>query len=151
MLYIVVAVQRRTGTLDLTVMSGLKLKSPRLAALFFLVMINAVALPLTQSFVGEWLMFNGLWQMEGGLWMTVAAVSTIILVAVYMLYAYQRVMLGPETRLKHGVALPIADADSNDHLFLVPLIAITLILGFYPAPVLDLVQGSVQTLLSTIR
>ena len=127
-------------------MGGLKLKSPRLAALFFLVMINAVALPLTQSFVGEWLMFNGLWQMEGGAWMTVAAVSTIILGAVYMLYAYQRVMLGPDTRVKHGVLLSeIADADANDHFFLVPLIAITLLLGFYPAPVLDLIQGSVMS------
>lgn len=152
MLYIVGAVQRRTGTLDLTVMGGLKLKSPRLAALFFLVMINAVALPLTQSFVGEWLMFNGLWQMEDGAWMTVAAVSTIILGAVYMLYAYQRVMLGPETRVKPGVLLSeIADADANDHFFLVPLIAITLVLGFYPAPVLDLVQGSVQLLLSSLN
>ena len=147
MLYIVGAVQRRTGTTDLSAMGGLKLKSPRLAALFFLVMINAVALPLTQSFVGEWLMFNGLWQMEGGAWMTFAAVSTIILGAVYMLYAYQRVMLGPE-----NAKLPdVADADNADHLFLVPLIAITLVLGFYPAPVLDLVQGSVQTLLSSIH
>jgi len=110
-------------------------------------MINAVALPLTQSFVGEWLMFNGLWQMEGGLWMTVAAVSTIIIGAVYMLYAYQRVMLGPE-----NAKLPeAADADQADHLFLIPLIAITLVLGFFPAPVLNLVQGSVQTLLSSLH
>lgn len=152
MLYIVGAVQRRTGTTDLSVMGGLKLKSPRLAALFFLVMINAVALPLTQSFVGEWLMFNGLWQMEDGAWMTVAAVSTIILGAVYMLFAYQRVMLGPDTRVKPGVLLSeISDADQADHLFLVPLIAITLVLGFFPAPVLDLIQGSVQTLLSSLN
>lgn len=151
MLYIVGAVQQRAGTTDLTQIAGLKLKTPRLAALFFLVMINAVALPLTQSFIGEWLMFNGLWQTEYGTWVTFAAVCTIILGAVYMLYAYQRVMLGPETRLKHGVALPITDADSSDHLFLVPLIAITLVLGFYPAPVLDLVQSSVQTLLSSIH
>jgi len=147
MLYMVGAVQRRTGTTDLGAMGGLKLRSPKLAALFFLILVNAVALPLTQSFVGEWLMFNGLWQMDGGRWMAAAAVVTIILGAVYMLYAYQRVMLGAEnTRLANAT-----DADPADHLFLVPLIAITLVLGFHPSPVLDLVEGSVQTLLNSLN
>ncbi len=143
MLYIVGALKERTGTSELGAMGGLKGKAPRLAALFFLVMINAVALPLTQSFVGEWLMFNGLWQLDG--WMAFAAVATIILGAVYMLYAYQRAMLGPD-RWK----MEMADAGGNDHLYLVPLIAITLVLGVYPAPILDLVNGPVQLMLSTL-
>ena len=143
MLYLVGAIQRRTGTTDLEAMGGLKHRAPRLAALFFLVMLNAVALPLTQSFVGEWLMFNGLWQRDG--WMAFAAVTTIILGAVYMLYAYQRVMLGPE-----NAKLPQAgDADQHDHLVLVPLIAVSLVLGVFPAPVLNLLDGSVQQMLST--
>jgi NADH:ubiquinone oxidoreductase subunit 4 (subunit M) len=45
----------------------------------------------------------------------------------------------------------IADADQADHLFLVPLIAITLVLGFFPAPVLHLVGQSVQNLLSSLN
>lgn len=143
MLYIVGALKERTGTSELGAMGGLKGKLPRLAALFFLVMVNAIALPLTQSFVGEWLMFNGLWQLNG--WMAFAAVATIIVGAVYMLYAYQRAMLGPD-RWK----MDMADAGRNDHLFLVPLIAITLVLGFYPAPILDLVNGPVQQMLSTL-
>ena len=40
------------------------------------------------------------------------------------------------------------DADTTDHLFLVPLIAITLILGIYPAPILDLVNGPVQLMIN---
>jgi len=143
LLYIVGAVRQRTGTLDLGAMGGLKLQAPRLAALFFLVMVNAVALPLTQSFVGEWLMFNGLWQHDG--WMAFAAVATIIIGAVYMLYAYQRAMLGPENR-----TLRIADADGNDHFFLVPLIAASLVLGLHPAPILDLVDAPVQQLIDSV-
>jgi NADH:ubiquinone oxidoreductase subunit 4 (subunit M) len=42
------------------------------------------------------------------------------------------------------------DADRTDHLYLVPLIAITLVLGVYPAPILDLVNVPVQQLLSTL-
>jgi NADH-quinone oxidoreductase subunit M len=143
MLYIVGALKERTGTSELGAMGGLKTKLPRLAALFFLVMVNAIALPLTQSFVGEWLMFNGLWQLDH--WMALAAVATIIVGAVYMLYAYQRAMLGPD-RWK----MEMHDADRRDHLFLVPLIAITLVLGLYPAPILDLVNGPVQQMLSTL-
>lgn len=144
MLYLVGAIQTRTGTTDLDAMGGLKHKAPRLAALFFLVMINAVALPLTQSFVGEWLMFNGLWTVDH--WMAFGAVCTIILGAVYMLYAYQRVMLGPVND-----KLTVSDADAEDHTFLVPLIAITLVLGVYPAPILALLDGPVQQLLSMIH
>lgn len=144
MLYIVGAVKDRTGSSELSTMGGLKLRTPRLAALFFLVVVNAVALPLTQSFVGEWLMFNGLWQRDVHGWMALGAVATIVLGAIYMLYAYQRVMLGPD-RWK----LDMDDADGEDHFFLVPLIAITLFLGIYPAPILDLVNGPVQTMLAT--
>jgi NADH-quinone oxidoreductase subunit M len=143
MLYIVGAMQQRTRTLDLGAMGGLKLQAPKLAALFFLVMINAVALPLTQSFVGEWLMFNGLRQRDG--WMAFAAAATIIVGAVYMLYAYQRVMLGPENR-----SLTVTDADGSDHFFLVPLIGISLVFGFYPAPILDLVDAPVQQLIDSL-
>ncbi|HEY0976843.1 MAG TPA: NADH-quinone oxidoreductase subunit M [Flavobacteriales bacterium] len=138
--YIVGAVKDRTGTSELGAMGGLKLKTPRLAALFLLVVLNAVALPLTQSFVGEWLMFNGLWQRDG--WFALLAVITIVLGAIYMLYAYQRVMLGPDKW-----QLEMADADRSDHLYLVPLIAVSLVLGIHPAPILDLVNAPVQQMI----
>ena len=143
LLYLVGAIHARTGTHDLGAMGGLKLRTPRLAALFLLVLVNAVALPLTQSFVGEWLMFNGLWQHNG--WMAFAAACTIVLGAIYMLWAYQRVMLGPDSG---GPA--VADADRDDHLYLVPLIAISLFLGVYPGPVLDLLEAPVQQMLNTL-
>ncbi|MBK7295357.1 MAG: NADH-quinone oxidoreductase subunit M [Flavobacteriales bacterium] len=143
MFYIVGAVQQRSGTSEISAMGGLKLKTPRLAALFLLVLGNAIALPLTQSFIGEWLMFNGLWQLDGGAWMAFGAVSTIVLGAIYMLYVYQRIMLGPDKGHPD-----MQDADTTDHLFLVPLIAITLILGIYPAPILDLVNGPVQLMIN---
>jgi len=62
-----------------------------------------------------------------------------------MLYAYQRVMLGPE----NAKLLQAGDADQHDHLVLVPLIAVSLVLGVFPAPVLNLLDGSVQQMLST--
>ena len=140
MLYMAGALKERTGSSGMGAMGGLKVRVPRLAVLFMLVVINAVALPLTQSFVGEWLMFNGLWEVDGRL--ALLGVSTIVLGAIYMLYTYQKVMLGPDKW-----QLEMADAGLRDHLVLVPLIAITLILGVYPAPVLELVDGPAQALL----
>ena len=143
LLYMAAALKERVGSSEMGAMGGLKVRMPRLAALFLLVVVNAVALPLTQSFVGEWLMFAGLWQVNG--WLALFAVSTIVLGAIYMLYAYQRVMLGPD---KWQLDMP--DASTRDHLFLVPLIAITLVLGVYPEPILRLVDGPVQLLLSSL-
>ena len=143
MLYLVGAMQERTGTTDMGAMGGLKGHAPRLAALFLLVLVNAVALPLTQSFVGEWLMFAGLWQVNG--WLTLFALTTIVIGAIYMLYAYQRVMLGPDR-----ANVTLQDAGMRDHLYLVPLIAVTLILGVYPGPILELVDAPVQQLLSSL-
>ena len=143
LLYMAGALKDRVGSSEMGAMGGLKVRTPRLAALFLLVLVNAVALPFTQSFIGEWLMFAGLWQVNA--WLAFAAVSTIVLGAIYMLYAYQRVMLGPDKW-----QLDMQDASMRDHLFLVPLIAITLILGVYPAPILDLVDAPVQLLLSSL-
>jgi NADH-quinone oxidoreductase subunit M len=141
LLYLAGGMAQRLGTLDMRAMGGIKLKTPRLAALFLLVMIAALALPLTQSFVGEWLMFNGLFQ-RAPEWAAVGIVG-IVLGAVYLLIAYQRVMLGPENA-RFG---QLSDASSSDHWVLVPLIAVTLVLGVHPGPVLRLIEGPVQSLL----
>ena len=127
------------GPLEITVPLGDDQKIWKM----LLVLVNAVALPLTQSFVGEWLMFAGLWQVDG--WLAALAVVTIVLGAIYMFYAFQRAMLGPDKW-----KLEMHDATLRDHLYLVPLIAITLVLGVHPAPVLDLVDAPVQLLLSAL-
>ncbi len=140
--YIVGAVALRTGGNDFGGMGGLKTRMPRFALLFMFVVGNAIALPLTQSFVGEWLIYNGLWEWNN--WTALAGVVLIVLGAIYMLHAYQRVMLGPDR------TIDVADADRGEHAFLVPLIVLFLFLGLFPNVVLRLVDGPVQHLLNTI-
>ena len=88
-------------------------------------------------------MFTGLWQVS--VWYAFFWLTTIVLGAIYVFYAYQRVMLGPG---RANLQLP--DASTRDHLYLVPLIAITLILGVYPGPILELVDAPVLQLLSSL-
>lgn len=140
--YIVGAMAQRAGISGFGAMGGLKARMPRMALLFMFVTANGIALPLTQSFVGEWLIYNGLWQLDP--WAALGGVVLIVLGAIYMLYAYQRVMLGPDRGLE------AADADGEEHFFLVPLIAVSLLLGVFPNVVLHLVDGPVQQLLNAM-
>ncbi|HRP81570.1 MAG TPA: NADH-quinone oxidoreductase subunit M, partial [Flavobacteriales bacterium] len=140
--YIVGLMELRVGSNNFADMGGLKTRMPRFALLFMLIVGNAISMPLTQSFPGEWLMFNGLWQLNH--WMALAGVVLIILGAIYMLFAFQRVLLGPD----RDVA--IADADGEEHFMLVPLIAIIFLVGVFPNLVLKLVDAPVQLLLNSI-
>lgn len=140
--YIVGMMNQRVGSNNFADMGGVKSKMFRFALMFMLIVGNAISMPLTQSFPGEWLMFNGLWQLNH--WMALAGVVLIILGAIYMLYAYQRVLLGPDRDVQ------ISDADDEEHFFLVPLILIIFLVGVFPNIALSLVDGPVQQLLNSI-
>ena len=72
-------------------------------------------------------------------WYAVFGGMTMILGAIYMLYAYQRIMLGEKNPLfEHA-----KDIQTLDYVILIPLIIIILALGIYPQPVLDLLGDSV--------
>ena len=138
--YMVNLIEERTVTLDLAQMGGIKLKAPNMAILLLLVVLGSIALPLTSGFVGEFLMIAGLFQQS--IWFAVVGGMTMILGAVYMLYAYQRIMLGD----KKPSFETITDIRPMDYLFLLPLIAIILALGIYPQPIFNLVETSVSTM-----
>lgn len=140
--YMVALIEMKTGTLELPEMGGLKLKVPNMAILLLLVVLGSIALPLTAGFVGELLMIVGLFQQS--VWYAVFGGMTMILGAIYMLYAYQRVMLG-EIKVS---SLEISDLKTLNYVFLIPLIILILGLGIYPQPIFNLVETSVQTMQS---
>lgn len=129
-------IYRRTETYNMTEMGGLKSKAPNLSILFLLIVLGSIALPLTAGFVGEFLMLTGLYQQS--VWFALLGGLTLILGAVYMLYAYQRIMLGTIDDAYEG----ITDLKRREYFLLIPLIAITIILGIYPQTILDLVGNS---------
>jgi len=138
--YMVSLIEERTGTLDLSLMGGIKLKAPNMAILLLLVVLGSIALPLTAGFVGEFLMITGLF--EQSIWFAVFGGMTMILGAIYMLYAYQRVMLG---ELKAGYET-VTDVHTLDYLILVPLILLIFGIGIYPQPVFNIVEAAVSAM-----
>jgi NADH-quinone oxidoreductase subunit M len=136
--YVACLVKEKTGTTEFPQLGGLKLNAPNMAILFLIILLGSIALPLTAGFVGEFLIITGLFQQS--IWFAAFGGLTMILGAIYMLYAYQRVMLG-EKKVMHG---KITDLIGLDYLILVPLIAIILLLGIYPQPIFDILKPVVD-------
>jgi NADH-quinone oxidoreductase subunit M len=126
-------------------MGGLKIVAPNLAILLLIVVLGSIALPLTAGFVGEFLMIVGLY--EKSVWYAVFGGLTLILGAIYMLYAYQRIMLGD----KNNAFGKITDLRSIDYIIMIPLIAIILVLGVYPQPVFDLLGSTIDSMKNLIE
>jgi NADH-quinone oxidoreductase subunit M len=134
--FLVSVIQEKTGTVELPELGGIKLRAPNLAILFLIFTLGSIALPLTAGFIGEFLMITGLFGKS--VWFALFGGLTLILGAVYMLYAYQRAMLGD-----HNVRMTgLSDIGTREYLILIPLIVVILALGVYPQPVLNLVTES---------
>lgn len=138
-------IERRLGTRELAAMGGIAKSAPRFAILFMIIMLGAVAVPLTNGFVGEFLLLKSVF--DYNVTYAVIAGLTIIFGAVYMLRSYQLSMFGPQVQLTSN----FKDVDSNETLVLGIVAALVLFLGFYPQPVFDLTSASVDKLIMIIN
>jgi NADH-quinone oxidoreductase subunit M len=124
---------RRTGTLQISSLGGIAKVAPRFAIFFMVVMLGAVALPLTSGFVGEFLMLVGLYQFNP--WIAAIAGLSVILGAVYMFWMYQRSMYGNPNEIT-GKFEDIKGVEMGVAILIISLI---LILGIYPKIILTLI------------
>jgi NADH-quinone oxidoreductase subunit M len=146
-LFIVVDIlEVRNKSRKISELGGIASTMPSLAVLFMLIILATVALPLTSGFIGEFMMLLGLYSYEP--WISAVAGLTIIFSAVYMLWMYQRVMLG---NLKEGLPAKQPALFTTDFYALIPLIILTLFLGCYPKPVLDIASPALDMILKTIN
>jgi NADH-quinone oxidoreductase subunit M len=141
MFYIVDIIAQRTNTRTLESLGGIRNVAPVLATVFMIVMLGSVALPLTSGFIGEFLLINSIFQYQYMLG-AVAGV-TIILGAVYMLRTFQKSMSGEV----NAVTANFADLNSEEKWVLYPVVALILLIGIYPAPILELSEPAVTNLL----
>jgi NADH-quinone oxidoreductase subunit M len=88
MFFIADIIIRRMNTRDLSLLGGIAKPAPKLAIGFLIILLGTVALPLTNGFIGEFLLLMGIYNYS--IYYSVAAGLTIILGAVYMLRMYQR-------------------------------------------------------------
>jgi NADH-quinone oxidoreductase subunit M len=119
---------------------------PVYALVFMLFTMGNVGLPGTSGFVGEFLTLAGVFQVNT--WVAFFAASGVIFSAGYALWLYRRVVFGD--LIKESLKT-IRDLDRRERLMFAPLIAATLILGVYPALVLDVIGPSVAALVTQVE
>lgn len=125
---------------------GIAAIMPKYAVIFGVMLMGSVGLPLTIGFVGEFLSLLGFFKTQP--FLTVIAGLTIILGAVYMLVMYKKVFFGPVTNEKNKV---LEDVKGRELVALIPLVALVVILGVYPKPILDPVDKSVGQLVEVMQ
>ncbi len=141
MFFVISLIQDQTGTRETLNLGGIAAKAPVLATCFGIILLGTIALPLTNGFIGEFLMLNGLFWYNP--YLAGIAGLTIILGAVYMLRMFQKVMLGPVNPLTEN----FRDVQGADRLVLVLISALIIITGVFPQPLLSLTEPAIQNIL----
>ena len=138
-------IYERRHTRIISELGGLQKPAPILAGVFTLVMLSSIGVPALNGFVGEFLILIGTF-VTARWWAVVSAIG-VILAAVYLLWAYQRVFHGePE-----GDNATIPDMTWRERGIMLPLLVLIVFLGVYPKPVLDRIQPSVDRLIAHVE
>ncbi|QEC51698.1 NADH dehydrogenase subunit M [Anseongella ginsenosidimutans] len=143
--FIVDIVFNRTGTYDRAALGGIVHQAPVLAVCFMIVLLGSVALPLTNGFVGEFLLLSGIFSYS--VLFAVLAGLTVIFSSVYMFRLYKDSMLGISNDITSG----FRDIRGSERIVLFVVAGLVILIGVYPAPLLSLTEHSVSLLLDQVN
>ncbi|MGH3522041.1 MAG: NADH-quinone oxidoreductase subunit M [Mycobacterium sp.] len=134
----------RRGTRSISAFGGVQKVAPVLAGTFLVAAMATLSLPGLAPFISEFLVLLGTFNRY---WLAaVFGTTALVLSSIYMLWLYQRVMTGP---VREGNER-IRDLVPREVVVVAPLIALLLFLGFYPKPVLDIINPAVGNTMATI-
>ncbi|MFG1426589.1 NADH-quinone oxidoreductase subunit M [Roseixanthobacter glucoisosaccharinicivorans] len=133
----------RMHTRDISAYGGLVKRMPLYATAFMIFTMANVGLPGTSGFVGEFLTM--LAAFERNSWIAFFAATGVIFSAAYALWLYWRVIFGP---LEKDSLKDILDLGPREIAILVPLVVITILFGFWPAPILDMTSTAVNAVVA---
>ena len=133
-------IEKQTGVKNISQLSGVAHKAPVLTIMLVIIAFANIALPLTNAFVGEFMMFAGIY--KHSVWMAVFAGLSIILAAVYTLNMVQKVFYGNTNQLTEN----IKDISLNEKMGLGIIVIMIFIFGVYPQPMIELAKEAVAGL-----
>jgi NADH-quinone oxidoreductase subunit M len=133
----------RMHTREISAYGGLVERMPQYAFAFMVFTMANVGLPGTSGFVGEFLTLMGVFQVNT--WVAFGAAFGVILSAGYALWLYRRVIFGALTK---DSLKGILDLNLREKIVIYPLLVLTIVFGFYPAPILDTTAAAVDNLVS---
>ncbi|MEO6654311.1 MAG: NADH-quinone oxidoreductase subunit M [Ilumatobacteraceae bacterium] len=137
-------IYERRHTRQIADLRGIQAIAPIFAAGFTVVMLSSIGVPGLNGFVGEYLILIGAFL--SARWYVVIAATGVILAALYLLWAYQRVFHGePDEDNRSFAELKLKEA-----AVLLPFIGIIVFTGVYPKPMLDRIEPAVSNLIETV-
>jgi NADH-quinone oxidoreductase subunit M len=142
---IVELIETQLGTRKISQLGGIANKAPFLTIALVIIAFANIALPLTNSFVGEFMMFSGLFRYS--IWYASIAGISIILAAVYTLNMVQKVFYG-ET---NSLTVTIRDIALNEKIILGVIVVLIFIIGIHPQPMFDLAKDTVSMIMAKIK
>ena len=137
-------VYERTHTRSLSEMGGLAAGMPWLMGAFLFVSLSSLGLPGLNNFVGEFLVILGTFARNPAFG-AIAAIG-VVLAAIYLLWAYQRMAHGP-VAAKHANH---PDLSAREYALLAPVLALILLIGVYPKPLLDRIDPTSSRIVKAV-
>lgn len=137
-------IERQTGTLSMSALGGIAKKAPNLAIFMLVFSFANIALPLTNAFVGEFMIFSGVYAMSP--WWAAAAGISIILSAVYTLNMVKNVFYGEVAAAVQG----FMDIRPLQSFVFVVLTVLIFFMGVYPGPFLGMIGETVSLILNKL-
>jgi len=139
----------RRHTREMSAFGGVWKVVPVLGALMLIVTLSSAGLPGLNGFVGEFTILLGSFgsAVLGSPWFAGIGTLGVILAAIYLLVMFEKVFLGP---VKVDANLTLKDMSAREIITILPLLVLIFWIGLYPQPFLNLINPSVQSLVSTV-
>ena len=139
-------IYERTHSREISKYGGLAKAMPIFTILFVIVTMSSIAVPMTNGFVGEFLILLGTFGANKAF--AIAAVTGVVLGAVYMLWMVKRVFFGPAGELVKDAHHPLHDLNLREFCVMAPLIVMIFWMGLFPNHFLDWSKASIDNLVN---
>jgi NADH-quinone oxidoreductase subunit M len=146
-LFLIVGVlYERRHTRLISEFGGLATPMPNFAAIYLIVSLSSLGMPLLNGFIGEFTILQGAFVVNKA-WAAWGTLG-IVLGAAYLLWLYQRTMFGPVT---HDVNKTLPDMNLREYAVLLPLVALAFWIGIYPKPFFNYINNPVERIVRQVN
>src|SRR6266853_443244 len=146
-LFLIVGVlYERRHTRMISEFGGLATPMPNFAAIYLIISLSSLGMPLLNGFIGEFTILQGAFQVSKA-WAAWGSLG-VVLGAAYLLWLYQRVMFGPVTQFANE---DLPDLNLREYATLVPLVILAFWIGIYPKPFFALIEKPVEKIVEQVN